>query len=76
MVARYAQRSVILNQGRVAAEVPTTRLGYVQAELLEAGIRLPEIYALEGALGWPPVFSEIDALAASIGDSLASCGAR
>lgn len=63
MVARYAQRCVVLKEGRVLAEAPVEELGDLTDELLAAGVRLPEVYEFLAALDLPPTFCEAEALA-------------
>ena len=52
MVSRYSQRSVIMADGHVIADVLTADLGSYAGQLRSAEIRLPEIYELEAELGF------------------------
>src|SRR5207302_8995608 len=66
MVSRYSQRSLIMADGHVIADVRTADLGSYAGQLRTAGVRLPEIYELEAELGWPPAFCGPEALARAL----------
>jgi len=75
MVLRHADRCVVLADGKVVFNLPTTHMGEYVSQLAGADIRLPDIFELEAALGLPPVFCGPEDLTSALVPGRLLCGA-